>query len=642
MPTIIVYPSSVATNIQKLHATYALVEQMRLEHNRQGEVARSDPKYKNVWHLYGEHYHDKIKWLLHEQNLLKEKIRKAKYPDIKKWNELVDSTQDIYALFASLYGDPSDYASLPTLATSQLLSDLKAIDLDKISPKSPADPTEDFTTYTEVDSGTYLSQTAARSTWTNVPTDEANYVYYDKGANHFDGDFEHLGDGYCDHISGGSYGWAPFYAVANMIGTRYDVRYAPSTALLAAFYIGGGTTYYIYTVEDDSATSIGSAITISVDTQYWFTIKRDEAVGDYGTFYCYIYDDSDRTNLIGTSTRAIINSKKDYRYIYSCQTWGANAYTASGWHQNLDLQEVTEKSSSDSGSGADAKASGNPLATLAGSDTGSGADAKASDNPQAGLTSSETGSGADALVSLLATLAKSDSGSGADARLSFLVALSKADSGSGVDSLLNRFLTLYESGSGVDAAELLAVLLGSDSGSGVEAILERLVAGSDLGSGADLLASLIVALVKSDSGSGADSLAALLVVLAGLDSGTGVDTSSLLAALAGADSGAGTDASSLLAAMISSETGLGTEESELITSAIEKFASDSGLGLESVLSRLIGDSDTGAAVDNLVRVVHILVNIRRKYEAYTLGRAKSTPYNMGTMQDEYTLGKKVK
>ena len=51
---------------------------------------------------------------------------------------------------------------------------------------------EDFTTYTEVDTAGRLTVTSDTITIENLDRDEDSYIYADKGADFFDGDYEHL------------------------------------------------------------------------------------------------------------------------------------------------------------------------------------------------------------------------------------------------------------------------------------------------------------------------------------------------------------------------------------------------------------------------------------------------------------------
>jgi len=146
---------------------------------------------------------------------------------------------------------------------------------------------------------------------------------------------------------------------------------------------------------------------------------------------------------------------------------------------------ATEKTSSDSGSGADA--SSVLTATLASLDLGSGVEAStpeaamaspdsgvgvdASSPPKATLSSSETGSGIDSVLALIVALLSSDLGSGIDVKVSYPTAILEAsETGTGIDAASYPTVTITASdlGSGLDSANLIAEHLASDFGIGVE------------------------------------------------------------------------------------------------------------------------------------------------------------------------------
>ena len=222
---------------------------------------------------------------------------------------------------------------------------------------------------------------------------------------------------------------------------------------------------------------------------------------------------------------------------------------------------ITEKTGSDTGSGTDAKASANPLATLSKSDTGSGADTK-SGYPSALHERSDTGSGVEALVALLAILIASETGSGVDvvAELAQLTPKTGSDSGSGVESLLTRLLAASETGTSFES--LLARLLHhTDSGLGSDTRLTLLaaLARTETGSGLDAFAGLISALATAEAGSGIDELLGREIAL--FDTGSGLDIATLYKAFLSTDSGAGLEAlASLLVLTITSEVGSGSEQ----------------------------------------------------------------------------------
>ena len=183
----IAYPSTVKTDDEKLGAVYALIEQMRLEHNRQGALARGDwSKYGNNWYRYalrpkrlgGNLFTEKLLPLLEEQNRLRDKIRADNYSS-EAWRDLTDEARD--AAFLEMFGDKEKEKSKPTAASSELLDELKSVSLDSLAGESPPDPTEDLTTFTEYDDESNITITASRVTATNITRVSESYVYKDYG-----------------------------------------------------------------------------------------------------------------------------------------------------------------------------------------------------------------------------------------------------------------------------------------------------------------------------------------------------------------------------------------------------------------------------------------------------------------------------
>jgi len=91
--------------------------------------------------------------------------------------------------------------------------------------------------------------------------------------------------------------------------------------------------------ETNGATdTIDSYTSLSQNTDYYLTLKRDEAIGTYGTLYAYIYSDSARTTLVDTLT-VTLTEKQDFRYLFGMISYdsatGNNAW--SGTISNLVL-----------------------------------------------------------------------------------------------------------------------------------------------------------------------------------------------------------------------------------------------------------------------------------------------------------------
>jgi hypothetical protein len=221
---------------------------------------------------------------------------------------------------------------------------------------------------------------------------------------------------------------------------------------------------------------------------------------------------------------------------------------------------ITEKSSSDTGSGAEASS---PTATLSQADSGGGVEALLS----RGLGTAEAGAGTEVYTLLVALVATAETGSGAEfASKSF----SSADSASGVESLVARLLATSETGIGAETL-LSRLLRHTDSGLGADATLTLLatLARAETGSGVDAFVNLITAaLASSETGSGVDKLLGRATSL--LDAGSGLDVATLRKVLLSTDSGVGLEAlADLLALIITAETGSASEQlkAKIMTSA---------------------------------------------------------------------------
>ena len=338
---VVLYPLNVKSDFDKLCVVYNLVEQARLKHNELGAVARSNwSVYKDKWQSFSKLYHERTKWLLHEQSLLKEAIRIAKYtPEQWKAISLLDDTDAIYK---DMYGDKNQLKKLPTKATSTILDEIKTIGLGSLRATSLLDPLEDFSAYTEVDQASDITITPTRITVTTITRAAISYVYYDKSVGHFSGDFEHLNEVYYDAGSPANYARCGMWAITNSVETWVAMLTGERSGLCYQLYQQTTSEWRINLVEGDSGVQYTDYYVCALDKLYYTKVKRDEAVGEFGTLYLYIYDDSDRTNLLDTLELPLHTSKKDYQYIYGLQNFGSfsGAEYLTGYCQNLDLQEV--------------------------------------------------------------------------------------------------------------------------------------------------------------------------------------------------------------------------------------------------------------------------------------------------------------
>lgn len=204
---------------------------------------------------------------------------------------------------------------------------------------------EDFTTYTEQDPNSDI--TIASATEINVSTlneDVDAWVYKDLGENHFDGDFEHLVKITINAWTGNWPG-ALVWLLSNDIDDGNGLQTANKSFLGILFYRNGAFNQVNISLrERDGSTSYSDIYTsgnLTLPKTYYLEIERDEAVGDYGTIYCRIYNDAERTDLVDTLTVALHTSKKDFRYVFAVDSWDADnaAIDISFDVEDLDLQE---------------------------------------------------------------------------------------------------------------------------------------------------------------------------------------------------------------------------------------------------------------------------------------------------------------
>lgn len=199
--------------------------------------------------------------------------------------------------------------------------------------------TEDLTTYTETDIEGRLTVTVPTCTFTNLQKDETARCFDDKGASHFDGDFEHLLEVKCTACDGAATLF--FWSMQLVEDTIRGAQIASSSLLGLELFGFGVNDPGLVLVEIDGGTFYSDSWSGAVvNTSYYLTLKRDESVGTYGTFYCYIYSDASRETLVDTLTITLHSSKKDFRYIYATNGYeDPGNQEGSGYSKDLDLQE---------------------------------------------------------------------------------------------------------------------------------------------------------------------------------------------------------------------------------------------------------------------------------------------------------------
>lgn len=198
---------------------------------------------------------------------------------------------------------------------------------------------EDFTTYTETDASARIAVTSTKLTITAIQDSETGRVVKDKGAAFFNADYEHWLTVYIDSATVTGIA-AVIWAVANTSTGNIAGGGMGNDANWIRAYEETASTASIFLCENDGGVGYtNTVLTLSLSTPYYLKIKRDEAVGSFGTLYCYIYSDSGRTTLVTTLSIALHTSKKDYQYIYGFTNWQHEdgAYTWTGYVENLDI-----------------------------------------------------------------------------------------------------------------------------------------------------------------------------------------------------------------------------------------------------------------------------------------------------------------
>jgi len=192
---------------------------------------------------------------------------------------------------------------------------------------------QDYTAYIEVDTASRLTVAANTLTIASLDTDETLKLTYDFGASYFSGDFEHslnikvtVGTG-----TESCYLWGMSDSIANPIGTLITAN----TDLIALAWTNGAL---ILTERNSTVSTTDTSSALSLATDYYLRIVRDEAVGTYGTLYCYIYTDREYCELVDTIS-VTLTEAKDWRYLWAASSVGdgAGSTVFTGTISNLTL-----------------------------------------------------------------------------------------------------------------------------------------------------------------------------------------------------------------------------------------------------------------------------------------------------------------
>lgn len=315
----------------KLGAVYSLVEQMRLEHNRQSAYVRKHPEYKDKWASYAKLFKSRLHPLMRESVGLRKLIRLSVVDD-EVWKSLDNDERE--AILEPIHEIKQEYKTQDTKAVSDDLEYLKTVDIASLDSKSIPDPVEDFTSANwnngtpQDDEDSDLTVIANKVTATDY--NRLHHLYH-----------------YRTHTVAGDYEW--IYTIYNAAISRYaGICYAIGSDGIgdvgASIDSWGGRTYYYYTAY------------VRLYVVYYANGSLDDSdyysIGNSGPYTKYVI--MDRTGAVLTSlvyteashdtledTIACGCPEIDADYIYSFQSNDAN-YDCSltAYIEDLDLQEA--------------------------------------------------------------------------------------------------------------------------------------------------------------------------------------------------------------------------------------------------------------------------------------------------------------
>lgn len=316
-PSILDYPLLADKPIEKLEWVYHAQEILRLEHNEMGRQFREGIITEQQWNEYLEKsFDEKSKWLGYEASILRTELGYTGF-------EIMSTSTKEEAYRQEAEQKAFEKSTRWNTKTDEIL--VKNI---------AAAATEDFTTYTENDPNSKITVTASKIDIAALARPDSARVYKDMTSAHFSGNFEHLFEGYSGSATTDGGSWLA-WAVANSTSILSN---STDTSIFVRWYQESGTDVRFYI---GCAGGQAGVLSLNQNTVYYIKVKRNEAVGTFGTAYVYVYSDSGRTTLVGSNSIALVTALYDYQYIYGfANMGGAAGFFFTGYLQNLNLQET--------------------------------------------------------------------------------------------------------------------------------------------------------------------------------------------------------------------------------------------------------------------------------------------------------------
>jgi len=182
---------------------------------------------------------------------------------------------------------------------------------------------KDYTTGVKVDPNNRFTVVPSGVTINDLDVPETAYIVWDEGVGAIDGDYEYLVD--IIHNSSSSTGSRAIpWTVANEVDSLAFLQAAGSLGVHSIILQDLGSLSRIVLQEGITGGGVFTAlVNVSLNTNYYLRIKRDRAVGVFGTLFCFVYTDPARTapNLISTLS-LLLHEDIDFRYEYGVNSLG--------------------------------------------------------------------------------------------------------------------------------------------------------------------------------------------------------------------------------------------------------------------------------------------------------------------------------
>ena len=208
-----------------------------------------------------------------------------------------------------------------------------------------------LSSFVEVDSHDRLEITTNTIAFTNLQINEQAYAYKDYGISgplnrpYFSKNFNQYID--VKITAAASIQYLAVWMLSNQVeDLAYHRQYEKYLAIVV---VRSGNVLYLELEEGVGGSYNTDSYVMALNTTYYLRIVRDETVGAYGTIYCYIYSDSNRTILLDTLQFAL-SSFENFRNLYGINSYGSSTstYKISGTISNLQIpKEIVDDISID-------------------------------------------------------------------------------------------------------------------------------------------------------------------------------------------------------------------------------------------------------------------------------------------------------